>query len=88
MVLVLLSTNEAVGALVPLSPTEHLYPYRMKCGLGGSVAQNTIAISLVVSFSLIFPLLVNHVVLVWRMNANRLIWPYQCVLYFCNLYLL
>ena len=28
--------------------TEHLYPYRMKCGLGGSVAQNTTAISLVV----------------------------------------
>ena len=68
--------------------TEHLYPYRMKCGLGGSVAQNTTAISLVVSFSLIFPLLVNHVVLVWRMNANRLIWPYKCVLYFCNLYIL
>ena len=34
--------------------TEHLYPYRMKCGLGGSVAQNTTAISLVNSFSLIF----------------------------------
>ena len=31
--------------------TEHLYPYMMKCGLGGSVAQNTTAISLVVSFS-------------------------------------
>ena len=44
--------------------TKHLYPYRMKCGLGGSVAQNTTAISLVVSFSLIFPFLVNHVVLV------------------------
>ena len=56
--------------------TEHLCPYRMKCGLGGSVAQNTTAISLVVSFSLIFSPLVNHVVLVWRMNANRLIWPY------------
>ena len=24
--------------------TEHLYPYRMKCGLGGSMAQNTTAI--------------------------------------------
>ena len=27
--------------------TEHLYPYRMKHGLGGSVAQNTTAISLI-----------------------------------------
>ena len=56
--------------------TEHLYPYRMKCGLGGSVAQNTTAISSVVSFSLIFLFWFNYVVLVWRMNANRLIWPY------------
>ena len=40
------------------------------------MAQNTTAISLVVSFSLFFSRLVNHVVLVWRMNTNRLIWPY------------
>ena len=56
--------------------TQHLYPYRMKCGLGDSVVQNTTAISLVFSFSLIFPFWLNYVELVWRMNANRLIWPY------------